>query len=178
MQLIAGRFQGEAEPRLGAEIERDLMRRARRGPGDRAGKAALDRAMKMAAENSLDLRVAADDLGKGRTAAEPGAVHPGDPGHKRRMVHQYQGGPIRRLREGVVDPAQPVGTEEPAAFARHQGVERDDAHRVVVDHIVEEAPLGADTRRRQRPSRIGSRASWLPGIANTGMRSGARRARK
>ena len=43
VELVAGRLEREAEPRLGAEIENDLMRRARRRPGNRAGKAAFDR---------------------------------------------------------------------------------------------------------------------------------------
>ena len=58
VQLIAGRLERKAEPRLGTEIENDLMRRARRGPGDRTGKAAVDRTMQMAAEDALDLRMA------------------------------------------------------------------------------------------------------------------------
>lgn len=55
VELIAGRLECEAEPRLGAEIEDDLVRGARSGPGDRTGKAAFDRTMKMPAEDSLDL---------------------------------------------------------------------------------------------------------------------------
>ena len=58
MQLIAGRLEDEAERRPGAEVESDLMRRARRRAGDRAGKAAVDRAMQMAAQDALDLGVA------------------------------------------------------------------------------------------------------------------------
>src|SRR5712671_890557 len=107
VKLVAGWLEREAEPRLGVEIEDDLMCRAWRRPGDCAGKAAVDRAMEMTAENSLDLGVAADDLGKASTAGEAGPVHPGDASHEGRMVHQDQGRPIRRSREGVTDPSQP-----------------------------------------------------------------------
>jgi hypothetical protein len=55
MELIAGRLERKAEPRPGAEIEDDLMRRARSCPCDRAGKAGFDRTMKMPAQDSLDL---------------------------------------------------------------------------------------------------------------------------
>ncbi len=62
VELIAGRFEREAEPRLGAEIEDNLMRSARSGPGDRSGKAAFDRTMKMPAEDALDLGVTPNDF--------------------------------------------------------------------------------------------------------------------
>ena len=83
MELIAGRLECEAEPRLGAEIEDDLMRGARGGPGDRTGKAAFDGSMEMAAKDSLHLRVASNDLGKSRGAVEPGLAPPPDSGQKR-----------------------------------------------------------------------------------------------
>src|SRR5438128_7636452 len=98
VELAAGRLEGETEPRLGAEVEDDLMRRARSRPGNRTGKPAFDRSMEVAAKDSLHLGVASNDLGKGRAAAEPGLVHPADSGQKRRMMHQHQSGPLRRSR--------------------------------------------------------------------------------
>jgi len=64
MELISGRLQGEAEPRFGAKIESDLVRCAWRRPGNRARKAAFDRAVEMTAKDSLDLRLASDDFTK------------------------------------------------------------------------------------------------------------------
>ena len=49
MQLVSGRFERKAQRRIGQQVERDLVRRARRGPGDRAGKAPVDRTVQMAA---------------------------------------------------------------------------------------------------------------------------------
>jgi len=49
MELVAGRFEHEPQRRLGGEVEAELVRRARGGAGDRAGKAAVDRAVQMAA---------------------------------------------------------------------------------------------------------------------------------
>jgi len=102
---VAGRLEREADPCVRAEIEDDLMRRAGSGAGDRTGKAAFDRTMEMPAKDALDLRVAANDLGKGGTAAESEPVHSGDSGHEGRMMHKHQGGPIRRFCESAVDPA-------------------------------------------------------------------------
>src|SRR5208282_3601806 len=104
VELVAGRLEREADPCVGAEIEDDPMRRARSGPGDRTGKAGFDRAMEMPAKDALDLRVAANDLGKGGTAAESEPVHSGDSGHEGRIMHKHQGGPIRRFCESAVDP--------------------------------------------------------------------------
>src|SRR5580704_10633136 len=94
VKLIAGRLEREAEPRLGAEIEDDLMRGARSGPSDRTGKTAFDRTMKMPAEDSLDLGVTPNDLGETGAVGEPGLIHPADSGQKWRMMHQHQSGPI------------------------------------------------------------------------------------
>jgi hypothetical protein len=59
VKLVARRLEREADPHIGAQIEDDLMRGARSCPGDRAGKAAFDRAMEMPAKDSFDLRVSA-----------------------------------------------------------------------------------------------------------------------
>src|SRR5439155_1756172 len=61
MELVAGRFEHEPQRRSGGEVKADLVRRARGGAGDRAGKAAVDRAVQMAAQDALDPRMASDD---------------------------------------------------------------------------------------------------------------------
>ena len=38
MELVAWRLENEADPRIGDEVEPDLVRRARCSAGDRAGK--------------------------------------------------------------------------------------------------------------------------------------------
>src|ERR1700674_163775 len=139
VQLVARWLEREAEPRLRAEIEDDLMRRAGRRPSDCAAEAAVDRPREWTAENSLDPGMTTNDLGKGSTAAEAGSVHPFYASHKGRMVHQDQGRPIRRSREGVIVPLQPLRTQEAAAFARDQSVEPDDAQRIAFDHVVDDA---------------------------------------
>src|ERR1700680_3921489 len=137
VELIAGRLEREAEPRLGAEIEDDLMRGARSCPRDRAGKAAFDGTMKMPAEDSLDLGVTPDDVGESGAVGEPRLIHPADSGQERRMVHQHQSGPMWRCRKDLIEPPQPFRTQSPAALPRHQRIEPDDAQRVVLDRVVE-----------------------------------------
>src|SRR5947209_10744896 len=65
MQLVSGRFERKAQRRIGQQVERDLVRRARRGPGDRAGEAPIDRSMQVAAKDALDLGMARDNFGEG-----------------------------------------------------------------------------------------------------------------
>jgi hypothetical protein len=63
--------------------------------------------MQMTTENPLDLRMTEDNLGKGGPAAEVVLVHPVDPRHKGRVVHQQQSWAIRSCREHAIDPKQP-----------------------------------------------------------------------
>ena len=71
MELVARRLEDELERRPRVEVERHLMGRARRGAGDGAGEAAVDRPVQMAAEDALDLAVAGHDLGKGGGVPRP-----------------------------------------------------------------------------------------------------------
>jgi hypothetical protein len=87
---------------------------------------------------SLDLGVAADDLGETGPVGEPGLIHPADPGRKWRMMHQHQSRPILCAREDAMEPLQPLRAESPAALARHQSIERDDAQWVILDRVIEE----------------------------------------
>src|SRR6185312_994933 len=71
MQLIARRLQDEDRRAVGAQIERHLMR----GAGCRAGDGAaadrrLDRAVQMPAQDTLDLRMAREDLGEALGAVQ------------------------------------------------------------------------------------------------------------
>src|SRR5438876_6462088 len=75
MELIAGRFEHEPQRRLGGQVEAELVRRARGGAGDRAGKAAIDRAMQMAAQDALDLRIAGYDRSERLAILQTGPVH-------------------------------------------------------------------------------------------------------
>src|SRR5438876_4054853 len=90
MELIAGRFEHEPERRIGGEVEAELVRRARPGAGDRAGKAAVDRAVQMAAQDALDLRMAGYDRSERRAVLQTGPVHALDAGQEGWMVHHQQ----------------------------------------------------------------------------------------
>src|ERR1700730_2363948 len=70
MELVAWRLENEADPRIGHEVEPDLVRRARCSAGDRAGKAPVDCAVQVAAQDAFDLGMACDDFGKSRGIVE------------------------------------------------------------------------------------------------------------
>ena len=55
MELVSWRLENEADRRIGDEIEPDLVRRARCSAGDRAGKAPVDCAVQVAAQDAFDL---------------------------------------------------------------------------------------------------------------------------
>src|SRR5438132_8250775 len=103
MELIAGRFEHEPERRFGGEVEAELVRRARRG----AGKAAVDRAVQMAAQDALDLRMAGYDRSERLAVLQTGPVHALDAGQKGWMVHHQQNRSRRRRGEDVVEPSEP-----------------------------------------------------------------------
>lgn len=69
MELVAWRLENEADPRIGDEVEPDLVRRARCSAGDRAGKAPVDCAVQVAAQDAFDLGMACDDFGKSSTTS-------------------------------------------------------------------------------------------------------------
>src|SRR6267154_3115837 len=107
MELIARRFEHEPERRFGGEVEAELVRRARRGAGDRAGKAAVDRAVQMAAEDALDLRMAGDDRSERLAVLQTGPVHALDAGREGWMVHHQQDRSGWRRGERLVEPGKP-----------------------------------------------------------------------
>ena len=73
------------------EVEPDLVRRARCSASDRAGKAAVDCAVQVAAQDAFDLGIACDDFGKPRGIVEAEIVHVGDARHEWRVMHQDHG---------------------------------------------------------------------------------------
>src|ERR1700746_1409107 len=104
MELVAGRVEHERQRRLGGEVEAELVRRARGGAGDRAGKAAIDRAVQMAAQDALDLRMTGDDRSERLAVLQTGLVHALDAGREGWMVHHQQDQSRWRRGERVVDP--------------------------------------------------------------------------
>ena len=58
--------------------------------GDRAGKAAVDRAVQMAAEDALDLRMAGDDRSERLAVLQTGPVQALDAGREGWMVHHQR----------------------------------------------------------------------------------------
>src|SRR5438876_6912356 len=90
MELIARRFEHEPQRRFGSEVEAELVRRARGGAGDRCGKAAVDRAVQMAAQDALDLRMAGYDRGERLAVLQTGPVHALDAREEGWVVHHQQ----------------------------------------------------------------------------------------
>ena len=82
MQLVAGRLEIEDDTRSGNEIDPDLMRGARRG----AGKAPIDRAVQVAAQDAFDLRMAPNHLGKSGGIIKAVIVHIGDTRREGRLL--------------------------------------------------------------------------------------------
>jgi hypothetical protein len=137
MQLVSGRFERKAQRRIGQQVERDLVRRARRGPGDRAGEAPIDRTMQVAAKDALDLRMARDNFGEGAGIIEPVFVHVGDAGGERRVMHHHDGGPVGRCGERAIEPSQPIGAQFAVVLPRDQRVERNQPQRIFLDRILD-----------------------------------------
>src|SRR5215471_1257526 len=90
MELVAGRFEHEPQRRVRREAEAELGGRARRGAGDRDSKAAVDRAVQMAAEDALDLQMAGDDRSERLAVLQTGPVQALDAGREGWMVHHQQ----------------------------------------------------------------------------------------
>src|SRR5207249_8784141 len=63
VELARGRLHRERQ-RLVLEVERNLVRRARRGRGERPAHEGLDRSMQVAAHDALDVPMPADDFGE------------------------------------------------------------------------------------------------------------------
>src|ERR1700746_3521471 len=139
MELVAWRLENEADPRIGDEVEPDLVRRARCSAGDRAGKAPADWAVQVAAKDALDLRMSCDDFGKSRGIVEAEIVHIGNTRREWRVMHQDYGRPIGLRRECSVEPTQSLGAQHPALLTGDQRVERDKPYRVIFDRELQGA---------------------------------------
>ncbi len=110
MELVAGWFEHEPQRRFGGKVQAELVRRARGGAGDRAGKAAVDRAVQMTAQDALDLRIAGYNRGERLAVLQTGPVHALDAGQEGWMVHHQQDRSRRRQGERVVEPGEPLRT--------------------------------------------------------------------
>ncbi len=137
MQLVTGRLEIEADTRSGNEIDPDLMRGARRGPGNGAGKAPIDRAVQVAAQDALDQRVAANHLGKGGRIIKAVIVHIGDTGREGRVMHHDDGWTLGWRSEGRVEPSELIGAQRSAVLAIDQRIEGDEPQRVVFDCVMQ-----------------------------------------
>src|SRR6516162_1021187 len=102
MELVAGRFEYEPQRCVRREAEAKLGGRARRGADDCAGKAAVDRAVQMAAEDALDLRMAGDDRSERLAVLQTGPVHALDARREGWMMHHQQDRSRWRQGERVV----------------------------------------------------------------------------
>src|ERR1700751_66568 len=94
MELVAWRLENEANRRIGDEVEPDLVSRARCSAGDRAGKAPVDCAVQVAAQDAFDLGMACDDFGKSRGIVEAKIVHVGNTRREWRVMHHDNSRPI------------------------------------------------------------------------------------
>src|SRR5262245_64471207 len=97
MKKERGRLHDVPERTAVLQVERDLMCRAGRRHRDRAAPADLDGSMEMPAEDPLDLRMSADDLGQALAAVEAVLVHVLDTRPERRVMHIDDGRAVGRL---------------------------------------------------------------------------------
>src|ERR1700682_4213833 len=98
MQLEAGWLHDEARRAVVRyQVERHLMRGAGRDRADRATPAHGDGPVMMAAHHALDVVKAAQHGGHGGAVAAVDAVHVGETGAERRMVHEDYRRPVGLL---------------------------------------------------------------------------------
>src|SRR6266545_7620266 len=133
------RLHGEGQRRFLAKVEHHLMGGAGRGGHGGAVPAELDGTVQMAAQDALHLRVTLHDLPHREGALQPEPIHVSDAGEERGVVHEDHRGPPRRFLEPRPEPGQALLAHQPAALPRHQGVEADEPHRILLEHVVQEA---------------------------------------
>src|SRR5215831_20239107 len=140
MQEECGWFHDEGGRSLLLQSEHDLVSRARRGHGYRAMPAHLDGAMQVTAHDTLHLRVPLDDLAQRLRPFETQAVHVGDAGMERSVVHEDHRGARRCLLEPGGEPGQALLAHEPTALANHERVQADQAEWILLERVVEKRP--------------------------------------
>jgi hypothetical protein len=139
MQRQAGRFHHHGERCAIMQVERRLMRRRGRDRGHGARPPHLNRPMDMAAHQALDVGVTAHQFRQAHVAlAQSRVVERGDAAVERRMVHEEDGRPVA-FAEPRFEPVEPFAAELAVRLARHQGIERDQAHRQVFDRVLQKA---------------------------------------
>lgn len=106
VQHVTRRFHGQADLRVGPQIERDLVRRASAGQRASTAYCGLDVAMQMATEDQFDLRVARDDCSEGLAPGQPDGIHVSDPGQEGRMMHEQQRRAPALPRQGFFQPSR------------------------------------------------------------------------
>ena len=138
-----GRLEHEAKVGAGTQVEGHVEGGRRRHAGERAGEAALDGPVQVPAQHPLDVLVGADDPGEGIRAREVLAVHEGDSGLEGRVVHEDHGRASGGLGQAVLQPRQAFLAHLAGLGARLHRVEGEQAHRQVLDSVVQErAVLG------------------------------------
>ena len=142
VQLVARGFEHEVVAGAGGEVEGHLMGRARAYRGDRPGEARMDRTVEMAAQQSLDLRMARDHAREAVGTGQADQVHVADAGGEGRVMHQDHGRGIRACGQRAIQPFEPLRAEFAVPVPGHLGVDRDQAHRMVVDRVLHEVGIG------------------------------------
>jgi len=80
--------------------------------------------MNVAGRDQPHLRMALEDRRKLRRIAQVLAIHVGNAGLKRRMMHENQRRPIGSGSEFRIEPLQRLGIEAAIILARHRGIQQ------------------------------------------------------
>ena len=155
MQRARGRLHHHRQVPRGREVERELVRGGRARGRHRAREPSGHRAVDMAARDALHLRMTTHDVGQPAGAREAHRVHRLEAGHERRVVHEQQRGALRGLAESRVEPVEALPAQLTAGRSGHVRVEADQAHRPLLDRVVEEAARRQVAAVREgRPKRL------------------------
>ena len=107
MNLAGRRFHDDLLLGTVRHVETQLMSRSGSDAENCTVPSRVDRTMKMAADDPLDVRISSDNRTHlRRTRIEPVPVHGADPAHDGWMVHEDQGGVVRLLGKAIVKPLQ------------------------------------------------------------------------
>ena len=119
------------------ELKVDLRRRARARDDHRSRPASDHGPVDVSAHHDLDVGCAFDDGAKLGALEVPVLVEVRDAADERVVVKHDQRRLLGVLRERRAQPLQAGVVEVPVMKARHRGVQTDDAHRMVVDAVVQ-----------------------------------------